>query len=120
VVLVLSGTAWFIDSASEWLPVLAERRSSATVQGTEWLGSGAFQTQLDRYLWVQSCAAEGRDDCVSEWSDVVEDVDYVLLLDSRVAQTQGVRCCLDLSGILKREGGMEVYRNEEAIVISVH
>jgi hypothetical protein len=119
VILVLSGTAWFIDSASEWLPVLSGRRSSATVQGSEWQGPGAFDTRVRRFVWIQSCAAEGRTDCVTQWQQVVEKIDYVLLLDSRVARTQGTQCCLDVATRLVQEGGEVVFSNQEAVVVAL-
>lgn len=41
--LVLStGWAWETDSAAEWFPVLAQRKSLLTPQGTEWLPSQTF------------------------------------------------------------------------------
>ena len=120
VVLVASGTAWYVDAISEWLPALAERRSTATVQGTEWLGPGAFHASEERYLWLQSCIAGGRDDCVAQWESAVERVDYVLAVTSRVASTQGLECCLGYADLLRAKGATVVFRGEDVIVLQLH
>ena len=118
-VLVLSGTGWFIDAPSEWMPLLSGRRSSATVQGSEWLGRGVFRERESQYVWLQSCAADTRDNCVAEWERVVEPVDYVLALDSRVADGLGQPCCLEVVAALADAGADVVYENREAIVLDL-
>lgn len=44
--LVISGDGWAIDRSAEWFPVLANRTSVGTVQGTEWLPGGAFAARI--------------------------------------------------------------------------
>jgi hypothetical protein len=66
-VLVITGTAWANDRVAEWFPVLAERRSVATVQGSEWLPGGEFRRRYDAYEALAACAT--RDvSCVEQWS----------------------------------------------------
>jgi hypothetical protein len=67
-VLVVTGGQWATDQESEWFPVLAERLSPSTVQGTEWLPDGAFDLAIERYLALQSCSIEGSV-CLSDWSE---------------------------------------------------
>jgi hypothetical protein len=55
--LVLTETSWQIDKISEWFPVLAERVSVGTVQGTEWLPGGEFQRSIMRQSRIRGCAA---------------------------------------------------------------
>ncbi len=55
-ILVLTSSPWQIDKVSEWFPVLAQRRSVATVQGSEWLPNHAFGTFIARQLRVAACA----------------------------------------------------------------
>ena len=119
VILVASGTAWFIDAASEWLPALTGRRSSATVQGSEWLGPGAFKRHEDRYVWLQSCFVAGRSDCLDQWESTVEPVDYLLALKSRVAQSQGQDCCLAFARQESDRGGSIVFENEGALIVAM-
>lgn len=66
-VLVITGAAWSNDRVAEWFPVLAERRSVATVQGAEWLPGGEFTRRVEAYEALSSCAS--RDvACVEQWA----------------------------------------------------
>jgi hypothetical protein len=62
-VLVLSNVPWQIDRVSEWFPVLTERVSVATVQGTEWIPRGAFGASIRRQ-WRLSACANGTTACL--------------------------------------------------------
>lgn len=64
--LLITGSGWEVDRVSEWFPVLAERVSVATVQGSEWLPGNAFDTQRQRYNDVQGCAT-WETACVEQW-----------------------------------------------------
>ena len=46
-VVVVTGRFWYEDATSEWFPYLADRVSVATAQGYEWLGSAAWQRQVE-------------------------------------------------------------------------
>jgi hypothetical protein len=66
-VLVVTGAAWANDRIAEWFPVLAQRRSVATVQGSEWLPGGEFARRYDAYESLAECAS--RDvACVEQWA----------------------------------------------------
>ena len=65
-VVVVTGLHWWEDSTSEWLPALTDRRSVATVQGTEWLGASTFAGAKSRYADLQACARETAS-CVLAW-----------------------------------------------------
>jgi len=45
---VSSATHWEADRASEWFPVLAERRTVNTIQGLEWNGNVSFAEVADQ------------------------------------------------------------------------
>ncbi|MBN1146693.1 MAG: hypothetical protein JXA78_05520 [Anaerolineales bacterium] len=49
---------WESNERAEWFPVLAQRRSITTVQGTEWLPANRFNEQQRIYQEVLSCAVE--------------------------------------------------------------
>lgn len=68
---VTNGTFWEDDAISEWFPALTDRRSAATVQGSEWLGPDVWERQQDAYDGLQAC---GRDvlPCVLAWSDTYD------------------------------------------------
>jgi hypothetical protein len=52
-ILVVAGTPWEIDKNSEWLPVLGQRVSVATVQGYEWRPVGEFARKKREYIDLQ-------------------------------------------------------------------
>jgi hypothetical protein len=66
-VLVITGATWSNDRVAEWFPVLAQRHSVATVQGSEWLPGGEFTRRLEAYEALSNCAS--RDvACVEQWA----------------------------------------------------
>ncbi|MEA2639386.1 MAG: hypothetical protein QOF51_780, partial [Chloroflexota bacterium] len=70
---VLTGDSWSLNLSAEWFPVLAERVSVTTAQGTEWLSGGVFRQRIAVDSALQSCAS--RDvDCIVE---VPEQFEYV-------------------------------------------
>ena len=52
---------------AEWFPTMTQRRSVATVQGTEWLGSGRFKEQERRHFWLLECVVFSSENCAMEW-----------------------------------------------------
>lgn len=66
-VLVIAQRPWEIDKVSEWMPVLGERVSVATVQGTEWLPSHAFARRQWAFNELQGCG-NWVADCLDDWS----------------------------------------------------
>jgi hypothetical protein len=52
---VITGAPWADDQVSEWFPIVADRESVATVQGSEWLGSEEFEGYMGRYAGLQGC-----------------------------------------------------------------
>jgi hypothetical protein len=117
--LVVSGTPWEIDATSEWLPVLSERQSVATVQGTEWFGSGVFSEFERRHRWLQSCAAVTQLQCAKLWSEQVGPFDYVITVRSREATLNGYDCCLAFADRVIANGGKQVFSNEDVRIVRV-
>ena len=66
-VLVVTGANWPSDRIAEWFPVLAARRSVATVQGSEWLPNAEYDRRYANYETLAACA--GRDvPCLERWA----------------------------------------------------
>lgn len=63
---VVTGRAWESDYLSEWFPVLADRSSLATVQGSEWTGIDSYLDRLAMYRQLQRCAS-GTATCLESW-----------------------------------------------------
>jgi hypothetical protein len=69
---VVTGRMWESDYISEWFPVLAERTSVGTVQGSEWRGFPAFLERLATNRQLQNCAdktAACFDDWAAGWNE---------------------------------------------------
>jgi len=66
-VMVLSGGPWMRDPWSDWGPALSGREFVLTVQGSEWLGPGAFGERRQRYQAVQECAEREDVECIARW-----------------------------------------------------
>jgi len=64
--LVLSGDMWSRDRSAEWFPALAERTSVATVQGSEWIGSGEFDRRRRAADEARKCVVENAA-CLESW-----------------------------------------------------
>lgn len=76
---VLSDYFWSVDPVSEWFPVLTGRSSAATVQGTEWLGGGNYETAKQKALDLRNCVDQSPQ-CIEAWAgdyDVVYDYLFV-------------------------------------------
>jgi hypothetical protein len=103
-VLVVSGTPWPSDRWSEWFPVIAGRRSVATVQGTEWLPGHAFARRERASAALVRCAR--RDvTCLTRWSDSTG-IAFTHVFVSRAAQAPGEsveRCCDRLLAALEAD-----------------
>ncbi|HUX88040.1 MAG TPA: hypothetical protein VMW65_13645 [Chloroflexota bacterium] len=63
--LVITSRVWTSDRVSEWFPVLAERTSIATVQGTEWLPG--FSGRVKSNEVVQACSHSDTQ-CLANWA----------------------------------------------------
>ena len=64
---VITDAVWSGDPDSEWFPLLAARRSVATVQGSEWLGEAAFDEQVTANRALQGCVDPASVSCVEDW-----------------------------------------------------
>ena len=67
--IVVGGAAggWWADRVGEWFPVLGQRVSVATVQGSEWLPGHAFDERERQYDELQGCAVWGSA-CLEQWA----------------------------------------------------
>jgi len=77
--LVLTGQHHLRDAVSEWFPVLAKRRSQATVFGYEWVPDGRFRQRIEEYQRLQACLYRNAS-CLDDWSRQVNaDFSYAYL-----------------------------------------
>ena len=108
--LVVSGVGWAIDRSAEWFPVLADRRSVLTVQGTEWLPRGAF-TAADKAQEELNHCVHQNVDCLTSWAEEFG-VGYSHIYVAGY-------CCADLRASLSRDSSFQViYENAGASIFA--
>lgn len=119
-IIVVSGTGWWIDATSEWFPVLADRTSVATVQGTEWTGTAGWALAEARHTQLQSCAFASVA-CFESWRAThASDASFVFL-------TRGVpsfspldsECCPALRSPLRMAGYRVVFDTTGGTLLAI-
>ena len=116
---VITDAVWSGDPDSEWFPLLAARRSVATVQGSEWLGEAAFDEQVMANRALQGCVDPASVSCVEDW--LAEwGGDYVYLPKGPLRGPGGPDdCCADLRQLLTgAEGFAPVYDGPGATILA--
>lgn len=96
--LVIPDGSWETAKTAEWFPVLAERLSVATVQGTEWVSNGGFKRARDIHDAAYQCGFETTDCLDALVAEHRIDFDYVYI---RVGESG--QCCGTLLASLVRD-----------------
>jgi hypothetical protein len=114
--LIIPDSAWETAKTAEWFPILADRYSIATVQGTEWLAGGGFDRARDIYDDAYSCGFQTTD-CLGELVEENEvDFNYVYIRKGDLGQ-----CCTTLLDSLTRDEDYElVYAGDGATIYLKH
>jgi hypothetical protein len=111
---IISGGQPLRDTVSEWFPALAERRSAATVFGTEWLVSADFASEIEQNRLLQNCAASGAS-CIEDWiRGYGGRIDYVYVRTASSGVGSQLSQLLLLSGTYP-----EVYTSPTTVIFEV-
>ena len=78
--------------------MLARRVSVATVQGTEWLPAGTFETRERQYDQLQGCAVWSTD-CLEDWARATG----LLYSHVYIPKTLAFPCCGPLDSSLRHD-----------------
>lgn len=97
--LVIPSSPWETGKESEWFPVLANRPSLATVQGTEWLPNSAFNQRINAYYDLWGCSFAGPA-CLDRW----EAQTGLTFTHVYLPASDGTPCCSTLAGSLRSSG----------------
>lgn len=117
---VITDSEWSGDPDSEWFPLLAGRRSVATVQGSEWLGQDAFEAHVTAYRGLQACVRPASVQCVQDW--LAEwPVDYLYLPVGRLhGPNSPADCCAELRGVLLADPAfIVIHDGTDATILAV-
>ena len=117
---LITDSVWSGDPDSEWFPILAGRRSVATVQGSEWLGQAAFDAQVIAHRALQACVRPASVSCVQDWLAEYP-AEFVYIPMGRLhGPAAADDCCADLRGALAADSGFAVrYDGPGATVFTV-
>jgi hypothetical protein len=119
-VAVITGGEWSGDPDSEWFPELTGRQSVATVQGSEWLGSAAFNAQVSANRALQACVAQGSASCVSNWLSEWPAAYLYLPTGALGGPSSPMDCCADLRQTLLADAEFgEIYSGVGATILEV-
>jgi len=119
-VAVITDSVFSGDPDSEWFPLLARRRSVATVQGWEWLGQAAFYGQVEAHRALQGCVRPASIGCVHDW---LADwpADYLYLPTGQLhGPSSPPDCCAELrAGLLTDPAFTPIYDGPGATIFRV-
>ncbi|MFL5475764.1 MAG: hypothetical protein ACJ8A6_08755 [Gemmatimonadales bacterium] len=112
--LIVAGTPWEIDRNSEWFPVLAQRKSVATVQGFEYRPLGEFARKKRQYVDLQGCAG-WVSQCLQDWSRATgQSYSHVY-----IPKSPERNCCRLLRYSLERDPGYRMIYDGPGAVLFV-
>ena len=114
-----AGEEWATDAVSEWFPVLTERVSLSTVQGTEWTAGSKFLDGVSAYNHLQWCRTSGVR-CLQNWSDEnSKPFDFVYVSKTATALPLLRDCCAGIRNALTLSSAYAlVYENAGAAVFA--
>ena len=111
--IVVTGQPWFSDKVAEWFPVLANRVSVNTVQGSEWLPGGFFK-RVDENIAVQGSCADGEVICLEQWAaSTGRAYTHVYVAKSRLAP-----CCARLMASLRANPTYTILHDSPAAMVA--
>jgi hypothetical protein len=107
---------WAKESVMEWFPVLAQRQSLATVQGSEWLKGEAI-LRLYEYFSLLECRTASAA-CLRLWTvDYQKTYTHVYISKESNLVKGYPRCCDSLLASLRQEMEYMVIFENESVVI---
>jgi hypothetical protein len=113
-------SGWADDRVSEWFPVLANRPSVGTVQGTEWFPDNVFALSAQSYDAAQRCA-NWTANCLDAWSaEAGRPFTHVYIPKSPfVHRDPNTQCCQTLLASLREDSRYaRVYDGPGAVIFA--
>lgn len=113
--LIVAPQMWAANKTGEWFPVLANRTSVATVQGSEWLPNHAFGRRIAVDSAVESCAFSS-----THCLDRVSQENGLTFTHVFIGKSPEDPCCTALRASLRNDPGYQViYDGPGATVAAV-
>jgi hypothetical protein len=113
--LIVPESSWETARTAEWFPVLADRTSVATVQGSEWMDDGEFERASSIYDSAFECGYRTTS-CLSELAVEAE----LRFSHVYVSKHNGGQCCYTLvESLLSDPAYQLVYDSLGATIFAV-
>ncbi len=111
-----SAVTWGADRANEWFPVLSERKSLTTVQGSEWLPDRQFDNNKKRYYELKSCVNK-EVSCLETWAGQYgSDYSHIYITRSDCTSTSGY-CLVPLELSLRQSMNYRTIFENDSVVV---
>lgn len=114
--LIVPDSAWETAKTAEWFPVLANRLSVATVQGTEWVSDGGFEQAREVHEFAFTCGFQTTQCLTGITEELGVPFDYVYIRKGDTGQ-----CCTTLLASLSTDRRYRlVYEGAGATIYQKH
>lgn len=112
-----SAITWGADRSNEWFPVLTERKSLTTVQGSEWLPDSQFDKNKKKYNELKSCMNKGTS-CLETWAGQNgSDYSHIYITRSDCTSNSGY-CLIPLEMSLRQSVNYRIiFENDSVLVL---
>jgi hypothetical protein len=109
---LITNSTWPADADGEWFPLIAERTSVATVQGSEMYGREAFDEARVVFHELQTCVREESVPCVQDWL-AEHPADYLYFPHGQLhGPSSPADCCEVLREMLVADPGFDPVLDE--------
>jgi hypothetical protein len=112
--LIIPDSSWETAKTAEWFPVLANRTSIATVQGSEWLPNGGFRRAQEIYADAYDCGYQTTECLTALAENNRVAFDYVYVRKGDLGQ-----CCTTLIESLDGDAGYHLVYDDEGATIYI-
>ncbi len=120
--LVITGeTELLRDWTQEWFPALTERISLTTIQGREWLNENDFETLIENFQYIQSCAnSEALINCISEGTrraNMNYDFIYIAKVTANIPLKYEPKAAGFVADLKRSKNFMLVYDSTDVVIL---
>jgi hypothetical protein len=108
---------WYLDKSSEWFPVIAQRKSILTVQGSEWL-PGEYKKREVMYDATRLCSVGG-EDCLLEILEP-QNIEFTHIYISKTLDEnkdlEHTNNDMLIQSLMQSSNFEDIYHNDEVII----
>ncbi len=115
---ITSPSFWWVNARSEWFPVLSDRRSLTTVQGTEWIPGGVYQQVQKSYGLLSACSFQTELSCLEGIEQQTgETYTHIYLSGNLQDRVSGFGSPLPIEASLRSSPDYRVVYDQDGVVV---